>query len=189
MATMINLSSYINATAMPVDNAAGGLVPIELRLEFTMQAQTQSNWCWAATSASVSLYYKGVDLWTQCNIATLELNRACCNMPVPGACNVPWYLDRALSRTGHFSTMQNGALTFDVVRGYIDTQRIVGVRTAWAGGGAHFIVIYGYKTSTAGINYFHIDDPIYGKSIYSENEFNLIYQGSGTWTHSYITQA
>ena len=36
------------------------------QLGFTMQAQTQSNWCWAATSTSVSHFYWFWSPWTQC---------------------------------------------------------------------------------------------------------------------------
>ena len=35
-----------------------------LVLPFNMQAQTQSNWCWAATSTSVSRYYSIFSPWT-----------------------------------------------------------------------------------------------------------------------------
>ncbi|MEX2552467.1 MAG: hypothetical protein WD627_05655 [Actinomycetota bacterium] len=37
-------------------------------LPFDMQLQTQSNWCWAATAASVSLYYWPWSGWTQCKV-------------------------------------------------------------------------------------------------------------------------
>src|SRR6266513_228265 len=73
------------------------------QLTFAMQAQTQSNWCWAATSTSVSLYYWSRSGWTQCRVANAELGLAgCCMDPVPGQCNVPWFLDRALTRTNNF---------------------------------------------------------------------------------------
>ena len=35
-------------------------------LDFTMQAQTQCNWCWAATSTSVSHFYWWLSPWAQC---------------------------------------------------------------------------------------------------------------------------
>ena len=33
------------------------LIPLSWLLNFTMQIQTQSNWCWAATSTSIAQYY------------------------------------------------------------------------------------------------------------------------------------
>jgi len=65
------------------------------QLAFAMQAQTESNWCWAAASTSVSHYYWFLSTWTQCRVANAELGRGdCCASPAPGPCNVPWYLDR-----------------------------------------------------------------------------------------------
>ena len=41
--------------------------------------------------------------WTQCRVANGELGHSdCCNSPLPLACNVPWYLDQALTRTNNF---------------------------------------------------------------------------------------
>jgi hypothetical protein len=65
-------------------------------LNFAMQAQTQSNWCWSATATSVSHFYWWFSPWVQCTVVNAELGRTdACNSPVPAACNVPWYLDRA----------------------------------------------------------------------------------------------
>ena len=50
------------------------------------------------------------------------------------------------------------------------------------------MVIYGYST-IAGLEYFDIDDPIYGKSHLTVNDFSTNYQGSGTWTHTYYTKS
>ena len=43
-------------------------------------------------------------------------------------------------------------------------------------------------SKSQGIEYLHIDDPIYGKSTLSYNQFATNYQGSGTWTHTYFTK-
>jgi hypothetical protein len=50
------------------------------------------------------------------------------------------------------------------------------------------MVIYGYSL-IAGTTYFDIDDPIYGKSHLTVNDFSTNYQGSGTWTHTYFTKS
>ena len=60
-------------------------------LPFNMEHQTQTNWCWAATSKSVSYFYASLlNPWSQCKIASAELSQTCCTSPVPGPCNVPW---------------------------------------------------------------------------------------------------
>jgi hypothetical protein len=164
----------------------GGNIPPVL-LNFDMQPQGASNWCWAAVSASVSHFYDSLSTWTQCKIASQEMNRVdCCNEEVPSPCNQPWYLDRALQRTSNFNSMENNPVTFNVVANEITNSRVLGTRVGWNNGGGHFLTVYGISVSN-GINYYYVDDPIYGKSFYSEWGFINQYQGNGRWTHSYFT--
>ena len=158
------------------------------QLSFNMQMQTQSNWCWAATANSVSHYFWRWSTWSQCRIANAELGHTdCCQSPVPAPCNVPWYLDRALTRTRNFVSIQ-GPAGFDPVRAEINAGRPVGARIGWSGGGGHFMVIYGYSM-IGGHEYFDIDDPIYGKSHLPVSEFSSSYQGTGSWTHTYFMKS
>jgi hypothetical protein len=106
---------------------------------------------------------------------------------MPAPCNVPWYLDRALTRTRNFVSIQ-GPSGFEPVRTEINAGRPVGARTGWSGGGGHFMVIYGYSM-IGGHEYFDIDDPIYGKSHIPVSEFSSSYQGSGSWTHNYFMKS
>jgi hypothetical protein len=189
----MELSDYIHATTQPFaalrrDVIVAGWLFQTRRLHFNMQAQTESNWCWAATSTSVSHYYWFGSRWTQCRVACAELNLStCCEVPAPDACNVPWFLDRALTRTNNFVSI-SGPLTFDQVRTEIDAERPVGARIGWANGGGHFMVIYGY-TKVLSHEYFDIDDPIFGKSHLKVSEFSNNYQTTGSWTHSYLTRS
>lgn len=50
------------------------------------------------------------------------------------------------------------------------------------------MVIYGYSI-VFGVDYFDIDDPIYGKTHLTVSDFSSNYQGSGTWTHTYFTKS
>jgi hypothetical protein len=101
---------------------------------------------------------------------------------------VPWYLDRALSRTRNFVSIQSGQATFAQIKTEIDAGRPVGARIGWSGGGGHFMVIYGYSRILT-TEYLDIDDPIYGKSHLPMDDFASNYQGSGTWTHTYFTKS
>lgn len=158
------------------------------QLPFNMQMQTQSNWCWAATATSVSRYFWRWSTWTQCRVANAELGRTdCCHNPVPSDCNVPWYLDRALTRTRNFVSI-TGPVGFEQVRDEINAGRPVGARIGWSGGGGHFMVIYGYSLIGGG-EFFDIDDPIYGKSHIPVSEFSSSYQGTGSWTHTYFMKS
>lgn len=156
-------------------------------LPFNMQAQTQSNWCWAATSTSVSKFYSALSPWTQCKVAADELSKSCCSSPVPSACNIPWYLDKALTRTKNFVSIQGGTITWEKVKEELDKGLVVGTRIGWSGGGGHFMVIHGVSR-VGDTKYLHIDDPIYGKSVLTYNQFATNYQGSGSWTHTYFTK-
>lgn len=157
-------------------------------LSFNMQHQTQTNWCWAATSTSVSHYYYFLSAWTQCKVAGAELGRTdCCNATVPSACNVPWYLDKALTRTANLDHMVSGTISFSAIEAELKKGRVIGTRIGWSGGGGHFMCIYG--CSRVGfIEYVDIDDPIFGKSHITLATFTSNYQGSGSWTHTYFTK-
>jgi hypothetical protein len=190
----MNLSEYIYVTSRPYSSLLqeiiiSGKLFSSKQLAFDMQMQTQSNWCWAATSTSVSHFYWFWSTWTQCRVANGELGHSdCCNSSVPSACNVPWYLDRALTRTHNFVSIIGQQASFQQVREEIDAGRPVWARIGWNGGGGHFMVIYGYSRFL-GMEYFDIDDPIYGKSHLAVSDFANNYQGSGTWTHTYFTKS
>lgn len=190
----MNLSEYIYVTSRPYssllqETIISGKLFSSKQLAFNMQTQTQSNWCWAATSTSVSHFYWFWSTWTQCRVANGELGHSdCCGSPVPSACNVPWYLDKALTRTHNFVSIIGQQASFQQVREEIDAGRPVGARIGWNGGGGHFMVIYGYSRFL-GMEYFDIDDPIYGKSHLAVSDFANNYQGSGTWTHTYFTKS
>ena len=189
----MNLPDFISVTSRRYSSRLRelniqGLYIVSRQLPFDMQFQTQSNWCWAATSTSVSHFYWFLSPWTQCSVVNVELGRSdCCDGMVPSECNVPWYLNLALTRTETLASMMGGQASFPQVREEIDAGRPVGARIGWNGGGGHFMVIYGYSIVN-GVEYFDIDDPIYGKSHLTVWDFATNYQGSGSWTHTYFTR-
>ena len=135
----MNLSEYIYVTSRPYSSLLqeiiiSGKLFSSKQLAFNMQMQTQSNWCWAATSTSVSHFYWFWSTWTQCRVANGELGHSdCCNSSVPSACNVPWYLDKALTRTHNFVSIIGQQASFQQVREEIDAGRPVGARIGWNG--------------------------------------------------------
>ena len=58
-------------------------------------------------------------------------------------------------------------------------------RTAWSGGGAHFVAIAGFIEG----DLIEVHDPISGVSDVDYDVFVTSYQGSGSWTHSYFTRS
>lgn len=160
------------AEAAPLANA---------RLNFNIQQQTQTNWCWAALSASVGNYYR-TGSWTQCGVANAELGRGtCCSQP--GPCNVYGYLDSALRTTGSYGGMREDRMQIPAIENQIGMGRPVGLRCAWYGGGAHFLTIYGIDGG-----YVLVADSIFGYSTRVLNSFPGTYNGGGNWTHTYFTR-
>lgn len=153
---------------------------------FTMQAQTESNWCWAAATASISHFYLSTSAWTQCTIANDALGRNdCCTTPTPGLCNVTCYYEDALSVTGNYDSMGSPAVGTVVVK--LIAGRPVGATLTIAGGGAHGVVISSWM-DFMGDEWFGIEDPaggfLYERVIALQNGTY-----GQTWVQSYYTKA
>ncbi|MEL1244012.1 papain-like cysteine protease family protein [Flavobacterium sp. DGU11] len=156
-------------------------------LPFSMQRQTQSNWCWAANAASISLFYNPHSGATQCEVACQCLDRGdCCNPNVPSACNVPYYLTDALEATGNFKQYIGNPILMPAIETEINGGWLIGVRIGWRDGGGHFVTIYGYNYPNAN-NFVYVADPIYGNSYISLANFTSNYQNAGDWTDTYLT--
>jgi hypothetical protein len=159
------------------------------RLSFSMQRQQQTQWCWAATSVSVALFYDRTSGWTQCGMVEAELGqKGCCNDGGSAQCNRPHVLDAPLSRANVLAPpKRTGSVSYSDIRGEIDAGRPVAWRIAWRGGGGHFAVIEGYQVQ--GGRWVAIDDPWYGAS---DVEVPTLtggkYQQTGSWSHTYFTR-
>lgn len=158
---------------------------------FIMQQQEQTQWCWTATATSVALYYNAASTWTQCTLVNAELGLTdCCTSPSSSHCNTPWTLSTVLTRVGHLASMSGSSTSFANVRAELDNGRPLAVRIGWSGGGGHFNVIGCYSWNPRlGLQSVQIEDPWYGTSVWDYDTFRTAYQGSGSWTHSYRTQA
>jgi hypothetical protein len=180
-----NLAGWLRRLRDLLENAPR---PRWRRLALTVQAELQSQWCWAACSTSVSHFYDAGSGCTQCRVVNAELAQtACCQDGSTGHCNQPWYLDRALTRTGNLASRAAGTAPLSTIRSQLDAGRPVGARIGWAGGGGHFVMISGCLDDATGL--LEVRDPIYGTSELSIASFASSYQGSGSWTHIYYTRA
>ncbi len=166
-----------------------------------VDAQQQTQWCWAAVSNSVAHFYDPSSPWTQCAVVNAEMSQtACCTDGSSAACNQPWYLDLALMRVGCLQSVSAGTLPFATVRSLLNVDTPPCARQVWAGGGAHFVAIVccfryqsglmsGTTSAAPTSDRLQISDPWYGDSIVDYATFVSGYMGTGTWTHSYLTQA
>jgi hypothetical protein len=161
--------------------AAGG-GPAWNRVPFTMEQQSQTSWCWAATATSVALYFKPNPRWTQCQVASKVLSLpSCCSSPA--RCNQASYLDKALNAVGHFSPPVTSPITAAAVNNQLTARRPVPIRIGWSGGGGHFVAISGVLLGAQ--VYVGMEDPRFGHSDVPLQTLSGSYQGSGSWTNTY----
>lgn len=166
----------------------GGGPPF-LQLSFTMQKQMQDEWCWAAVSVSVCLFYSPISSWTQCSIVCAELGvPTCCTDGSTPNCDRSWTLNTALARTGNLNTWTAGTLSSADIQSELAADRAIGCRIGWSSGGGHFVALTGYEDDGT-TEIVVIDDPWYGRSQIPLKDFTTSYQSTGTWTHSYYTQS
>jgi Papain-like cysteine protease AvrRpt2 len=166
------------------------LAPGWVRLNFTMQNQRQTLWCWAATTVSVSAYYDPQSEWTQCAMVNAEKGLAtCCEDGSRVECDQANVLDAPLSRADVLDHKQRGAVGYDVIRREIDAGRPLAFRVRWSGGGGHFAVIEGYRS--VGDKWIAVEDPEPGYTAVDLSFSTLtgdMYRGTGSWTHTYFTR-
>lgn len=195
-------ASVSGAGATESDSAApvpGTAAPLGLKwrvLDFEMQVQEQTNWCWAAVAVSVAHFYGPASTATQCGLADAQLRRQdCCGAGAgdPLRCDVYGMLGSSLYRVGHLGrwtveqTVSQAGLA-----GEIDGCRPLCARVAWDGGGAHFVAVVGYlsgSASLAGSALVAVDDPRWGQSDVPYEALLKHYMGSGTWTDSFFTKS
>lgn len=154
-------------------------------LAFDMQKQRQSEWCWAAVSTSVSLFYDPESGWTQCSVVNAGLKETtCCKDGGSDTCNQPWQLELALGLVGHLNRDFGERLPMEAIAQEIDRTRPIGLCIDWTGGGGHFVVVDGYDRKAGKID---IKDPLFGHSVVAYDSFPGSYQGGGTWSWTYLT--
>jgi hypothetical protein len=152
---------------------------------FTMQLQQQNEWCWAAVSVSVNLYYHSTSGQTQCAVANAALGQTtCCQDGSTAKCNQPWFLNQALQIVGNLNVASSGKATQTAVKNEIKQCRPMCLRIGWTGGGGHFVAIYGLLGQR-----INVGDPWYGNSVVNYASFPDSYQGGGTWTDTYTTMS
>jgi hypothetical protein len=163
------------------------------RLDFEVQHQQYTQWCWAAVSVSIVDFYENPTAWSQCKLVCSARGiNGCCEDGESVECNRPWYIDQALNHLGAFgsvnevprSAAQTSTLPPEVERDIAD-RRPVALAIEWDGGrSGHAIVLEGYRTDGAMVA---IEDPWEGAS---DMPVHLLhrYRGTGTWTHFFRTQ-
>jgi hypothetical protein len=184
--------------------AKGPSVTAQRRINFSIQQQQQSEWCWAAVAVSVERFFNPASKLTQCEVANKVLPieypanhlpksdcgcccQCCCD---PGSCDEPAELELALQlihkwrTTLDQSVMSPGTLTFEEVCREIDQRRPICVGITWDSGGGHFVVVRGYRLLSSGARQVYVADPLNPSSLLDFDEFTSAYMGDGEWTET-----
>jgi hypothetical protein len=204
-------TSVIDQTRIPLDLKAGleSAKPAATqqrgaKIEFEMQPQCHSSWCWAAVAASVSTFYKEAATFTQCHIANLELHRDDC-------CSVECHVDDVefnrphtlpLNRVGCLDQwVRDERATRTQLQQELAAGRPVCARVLWSSGeagdelapgiggaGAHFVTIVGYLPD---LDKLAIEDPWLGptREIGYEQFCTHYTDAGGQWVDTYYTRA
>jgi hypothetical protein len=173
---------------LSVGGAAGG---DEIVLDFSVQPQEMTEWCWAAVASSVAQYLSpdgsGPD---QCRIAGGLLHKSCCTTPRPEACNATYELHLALDYVGCLRQMLTSEyLNVEDIAGELRAGLPIAIRVGWDNGEGHYLCIYGLQKTFEGVK-LALSDPIFGDGAMLWSA--LIgggYQGAGGgWTDTYVLQ-
>lgn len=163
-------------------------------LPFNMQEQLQTQWCWAATAASIASFYEDDPMLLQCEVASRCLSMDCCVDPLPRPPPPDWEgnrlytLSRALTILGHLSEpIVKQPLSFEEIVNEIDAQRPVCCHIQFEDNPGHFNAIVGYDASTQDV-IVRDPSPRYGDGVYPYESFKLNYHG-GQWDQSYRTRS
>jgi len=174
------------------------------KVDFDMQPQCHSSWCWAAVAASVSNFYRKPPDITQCRLADIELQREDC-------CSVDCHVDDVEFNRPHTLPLNRVGCLERWIRGERATRaqlqqelaagRPVCVRVLWSAGkaggglqpalgaaGAHFVTIVGYLP---GADKLAIEDPWLGPTAeIGYDQFCAQYtEAQGEWADTYYTKA
>lgn len=200
--------SVIDQTRIPLDTKLEGTRTRRqewIKVDFDMQPQCHSSWCWAAVAASVSNFYrKPRSHLSQCHLANVELQRDDC-------CSVDCHVDDVEFNLPHTLPLNRVGCLEEWVRDERATRarlqqelaagRPVCVRILWSGGnaggdlqpvlgaaGAHFVTIVGYQP---GADKLAIEDPWLGPTPeISYDQFCAQYTDArGEWADTYYTKA
>lgn len=180
----------------PQSNLLASTEAIGHSLNFVQQLQAQSNWCWAAVTASIAKFYNAqapVEQTQQCKLANWAMPSAqssCCQAGSSPECNQPFSLEKALKHTKNLTSRSDGALSIMQIEAQINGNHPIGVGIKWQGGGSvgHALSLTGYDISS-GTPYIQINDPYYGSSLVKLDDFPRHYKGGANWCFSYLTQA
>ncbi|GGW74373.1 hypothetical protein GCM10010503_59950 [Streptomyces lucensis JCM 4490] len=183
LATVLSLTTASAATAAPAPAGPTGLAAAtsgSYQLNFDMQAQQKTNWCWAASGASIAAWHgRGYSQNAFCDAAFgYSQNTACPNNQATLANDQRAYDWMGLNP----GTYIQGRIGYSGLQNEINAGRPVQTRIQWSSGGGHMEVLYGYDTSRSWVYWGDPwpDDYRYNWATYGYYANNADF----SWTHT-----
>lgn len=167
-------------------------------IDFTIQVQQQTRWCWAAVTASVADYFAargGPPAPAQCELATQLLHFPCCVVPLPPPPppywrgNMPYLLSAALGAAGHLANAVSKAVDFPAIKQEIVNSKPVCCRIYWDDDpNGHYVVIMGCHDDGHEQDVVVLDpsDTAPHEGSFPFDEFKSF--GGGSWDNTCFTQ-
>jgi hypothetical protein len=161
-----------------------------MTLNFRIQKQYLTNWCWAATASSISHYYSQFNnafFWRQEDIGAQLLGMPFCRTTPDRLgglpqCNQQADLITALRITQNFNGWQNNPVTLNALYNEVNNFRPVCCQIFFAEHNlSHFVTVFGYNG-----NNIVLGDPQVGNYEVDYNAFLANYR-SGQWIRTYAT--
>ncbi|MCY4045405.1 MAG: hypothetical protein OXE99_10015 [Cellvibrionales bacterium] len=164
--------------------------PEEILLDFSVESQRQSQWCWSAIAVSLAQFYS-TGLLSQSELVkkmmALSDDNPSKNSKNVSDYNQPAVLEHALRFMGCYGHWNPGRASLERLYLALIEQSLPCVRVEWPKGGAHFLVIKGVNIKTQSL---WIEDPLYGPSEQAYDQFPKQYiHAQGVWSETYWTTA
>lgn len=153
-------------------------------LDFNIQAQQQSNWCWAAISVSMTKFYNSNSQLEQCSLVNNRLGRTdCCQDGSSKQCNQTQSIYKVLPQLGVSASPHAGQQSFIELSEQIQLGHPL-VLILMRGLDAHYAVLSGVGANET----VTIKDPMGGVTRkMSYQEFKKIYE-QRYWKGSFFTK-
>jgi len=159
------------------------------QVDFPIQRQLMSNWCWAACTVSICTFYEDGTNEDQRQFVADTLGNPICSSDADlDICNETFDFGIALDNVGHLTEKVDSVLTITQLKNALN-QGVVGCQLEIPGIGGHVVVAV--QARTTGNNVFvQVADPSDGSLlIMPYAELKNGYRGTGgSWIRSYLTK-
>ncbi|MBB6109109.1 cellulose synthase subunit [Mucilaginibacter lappiensis] len=154
--------------------------------DYMIDRQLQSNWCWAAVTASLARFYQKDHFGDQAKLVSGIFNKEyCCNGKGCGTCNRPWYVGEALDHAGILQRAIPNPVSQEALMTELTCNRPVVVVIKWRQSATgHILVVSGFTHSRQFLTW---DSRGQRMRLLSFNDLSKGYEGKSVWVNTFFT--